>query len=161
MGPMRTKNKNEFQWRESYYFLVPVFLSTFDQHQFAYKANRSTADAIATVHHTAASHLSSTLTLSTGSPQGCVLSPFLYSLYTHDCVPAHHSNVIVKFSDDTTVMGLISNGDETAYREEVQRLTAWCSANNLLLNASKTKEMIFDWSGTRGDLTPFQIDGSA
>ena len=102
---------------------------------------------------------SSTLTLSTGSPQGCVLSPFLYSLYTHDCVPAHHSNVIVKFADDTTVMGLISNGDETAYREEVQRLTAWCSANNLLLNASKTKEMIFDWSGTRGDLTPLQIDG--
>ena len=102
---------------------------------------------------------SSTLTLSTGSPQGCVLSPFLYSLNTHDCVPAHHSNVIVKFADDTTVMGLISNGDETAYREEVQRLTAWCSANNLLLNASKTKEMIFDWSGTRGDLTPLQIDG--
>ena len=102
---------------------------------------------------------SSTLTLGTGSPQGCVLSPFLYSLYTHDGGPAHHSNVIVKFADDITVMGLISNGDETAYREEVQRLTAWCSANNLLLNASKTKEMIFDWSGTRGDLTPLQIDG--
>ena len=44
---------------------------------------------------------------------------------TQSCVPAHHSNVIVKFADDTTVMGLISNGDETAYREEVQRLTAW------------------------------------
>ena len=88
-----------------------------------------------------------------------MLSPFLYSLYTHDCVPAHHSNVIVKFADETTVMGLISNGDETAYREEVQRLTAWCSANNLLLNASKTKEMIFDWSRTRGDLAPLQIDG--
>lgn len=29
-------------------------------------------------------HTSSTLSLSTGSPQGCVLSPFLYALYTYD-----------------------------------------------------------------------------
>ena len=82
---------------------------------------------------------SSTLTLGTGSPQGCVLSPFLYSLYTHDGGPAHHSNVIVKFADDITVMGLISNGDETASREEVQRLTAWCSANKLLLNTKQNQ----------------------
>ncbi|KAL7877247.1 hypothetical protein SRHO_G00038900 [Serrasalmus rhombeus] len=33
---------------------------------------------------------SSTLTLSTVAPQGCVLSPLLCSLYTHDCVAKHH-----------------------------------------------------------------------
>ena len=32
---------------------------------------------------------SSTITLSTGSPQGYVLSPLLYALYTNDCSPAH------------------------------------------------------------------------
>ncbi len=37
---------------------------------------------------------SSPLTLNTGAPQGCVLSPLLYSLYTHDCTATHSSNVI-------------------------------------------------------------------
>ncbi len=47
------------------------------------------------------SNISSPLTLNTGAPQGCVLSPLLYSLYTHDCVATHSSNIIVKFADDT------------------------------------------------------------
>lgn len=42
--------------------------------------------------------------------QSCVLSPWLYILYTHECTPAHHINIIVKFADDTTVVGLISRG---------------------------------------------------
>ena len=29
---------------------------------------------------------STSLILKTGAPQGCVLSPLLYSLFTHDCV---------------------------------------------------------------------------
>lgn len=29
-------------------------------------------------------HTSSTLILDTGAPQGCVLSPLLYTMYTHD-----------------------------------------------------------------------------
>jgi hypothetical protein len=48
-----------------------------------------------------------TLILNTGAPQGCVLSPFLYSLFTHDCMAGHNSNTIIKFADDTTVVGLI------------------------------------------------------
>ncbi len=52
------------------------------------------------------SNISSPLTLNTGAPQGCVLSPLLYSLYTHECVATHSSNVIMKFTDDTTVVGL-------------------------------------------------------
>ncbi|KAK3524813.1 hypothetical protein QTP86_007602 [Hemibagrus guttatus] len=67
---------------------------------------------------------SSATTLSTGAPQGCMLSPLLFTLLTHDCAAMHSSNHIIKFADDTTVVGLISKNDESAYREEVQRLTA-------------------------------------
>ncbi|KAM3849707.1 uncharacterized protein ACN63O_020561 [Diretmus argenteus] len=70
-------------------------------------------------------HISSSLNLSTGSLQGCVLRPLLYSLYTYDCTPVHSNNSIIKFSDDTTVVGLISGGDESAYQNEVEKLAVW------------------------------------
>ncbi len=88
---------------------------------------------------------SNSITLNVGAPQGCVLSPLLYSLYTHDCVSSHSSTSIVKFADDTVVLGLISNNDETAYLGEVERLTSWCQDNCLSLNVSKTKELIVDF----------------
>ncbi|KAF7702421.1 hypothetical protein HF521_001704, partial [Silurus meridionalis] len=91
-------------------------------------------------------HTSSTLTLSTGAPQGCVLSPLLYTLYTYDCVATSNSTTIIKFADDTVVVGLISNNNETAYLQEVKNLERWCQENNLLLNVSKTKELIVDFS---------------
>ncbi|KAK3569758.1 hypothetical protein QTP86_004075 [Hemibagrus guttatus] len=84
---------------------------------------------------------SSATTLNTGAPQGCMLSPLLFTLLTHICAAMHSSNHIIKFVNDTTVVGLISKNDESAYREEVQRLTARCKANNLSLNVEKTKEM--------------------
>ncbi|KAK1798634.1 hypothetical protein P4O66_006927, partial [Electrophorus voltai] len=49
------------------------------------------------------SSTSNTTTLSTGAPQGSVLSPLLFTLLTHDCAAMHSSNHIIKFADDTTV----------------------------------------------------------
>ncbi|KAF7686244.1 hypothetical protein HF521_015606 [Silurus meridionalis] len=73
----------------------------------------------------------------------------------------HSSNHIIKFADDTTVVGLISKNDESAYREDLQRLTAWCGANNLSLNVDKMKEMVVDFRRAQSDQSPLIIDGSS
>ncbi len=104
---------------------------------------------------------SNSITLNVGAPQGCVLSPLLYSLYTHDCVSSHSSTSIIKFADDTVVLGLVSNNNEAAYLDEVERLTSWCQDNCLSLNVSKTKELIVDFRKRQlQPYTPLMISGT-
>ena len=79
-------------------------------------------------------------------------------MFTHDSVAMHASNSIIKFADDTTVVGLTTNNDETAYREEVRALGVWCQENNLSLNVNKTKEMIVDFRKQQKEHTPIHIN---
>ncbi len=159
-----------------------------DQHQHAYKYNRSTEDAVTTVlcttqthpddpnnyarilfidyssafntiiprkmipklfcmwvldflsnqHHTGRLGMStsSTLSISTGAPQGCVLSLLSSTVEenSHDCPASHDTTAVIKFTDDTSIIGLIKNNNETAYREEVKNIIEWPVSKNLDLN---------------------------
>ncbi len=74
---------------------------------------------------------------------------------------SHSSTSIVKFADDTVILGLISKDDETAYFDEVERLTSWCQDNCLSLNVSKTKELIVDFrKRQQRPYTPLMISGT-
>ncbi len=102
----------------------------------------------------------STTTLSTGTPQGCVLSPLLFTLLTHDYTSKFNSIHIIKFAYDTSVVGFISNNDETEYREEVAQLAEWCGANNLSLNVGKPKDVVMDFRRNSVDHPTLTINSS-
>ncbi len=76
-------------------------------------------------------YTSRTLIISTGALQGCVRSPLLFSLITNDCTSKDPSVKLLKFADDITVISLIKDGNESAYRQEVEQpavcavLTTW------------------------------------
>ncbi|XP_031436368.1 butyrophilin subfamily 1 member A1-like [Clupea harengus] len=67
---------------------------------------------------------------------------------------SHPSVKLLKCADDTTLIGLISNGDEAAYRKEVNSLAFWCSQNHLELNALKTVEMVADFRRSAAPTVP-------
>lgn len=50
-------------------------------------------------------YFSFTHLLSTGSLQGCRLSPLPFAFYTNDCSQAQPKNTIIKFTDDNMVVG--------------------------------------------------------
>ncbi len=68
-------------------------------------------------------------------------------LHTGDCViktkdPSKDPSVkLLKFADDTTLIVLIQDGDESAYRQEVKELAVWCSLKHLELNSGDDREL--------------------
>ncbi len=58
------------------------------------------------------------------------------------------------------MIGLITNNDETAYREEVSTLTKWCQEIHLSLKIDKTKELVVDYrrQSREHTHTPITID---
>jgi hypothetical protein len=72
--------------------------------------------------------------------------------------PGMTPNTIIKFADVTTVVSLITDHDETAYREAVRDLVVWCQNKNFSLNVIKTNEIIVDYRKRRSEHAPIFID---
>ena len=102
---------------------------------------------------------SSIITTNTGAPQGCILSAFLFVLYTNDL--ARNNNVkIIKYADDTVVVGLVENDNATEYRSAIKFVSKWCNNNFLNLNVNKTKELVIDFRRKKNKKNPITINGS-
>ena len=85
------------------------------------------------------------------------MSPTLYTMYTNDFKTIHTDTKLLKFADDTVIQGLMSLSD-SSYFLEISRFVDWCKENFLILNVSKTKEIIIDFRIFREPLPPVVIN---
>ena len=103
---------------------------------------------------------SAVITSNTGAPQGTVLAPFLFTLYTADCRSTESSCPLIKFADDTVMVGLIKKDENSAYISQLTQFIQYCDSNFLELNVSKTKEMIIDYRSKASEPAPVNIKDS-
>ena len=101
---------------------------------------------------------SDTLYSNTGVPQGTVLAPLILSLYTSDCRSSNESCSIVRFADDTVLIGIISDDDSSKYVDEIYKFATYCKTNFLELNVRITKEMIIHFRRSKALPDPIIID---
>ncbi|KAJ8050557.1 RNA-directed DNA polymerase from mobile element jockey [Holothuria leucospilota] len=101
-------------------------------------------------------------TSSTGVPQGCVLSPVLFSLYTSECVSKDAECSVIKYANDTVITGYLSGDKGTdRYFSVIDTFVEWCDSHFLQLNVMQTKEIIMDFRKNKANgHMPVVIHGS-
>ena len=67
-----------------------------------------------------------------------------YSLYTNDCTSKYEHCSVLKYADDTVIIGNIVNNNETLYILEVKEFVNWWDINYLNLNVKKTMDIVVD-----------------
>jgi hypothetical protein len=86
------------------------------------------------------------------------LSPFLFSVYTNDLIKIADAIEILKYADDTLIVGRISADDCQDYFDSINHVVKWCEENGLFLNENKTKELCFDFRLTQSKFDAVMIN---
>lgn len=89
--------------------------------------------------------LSGGIILNTGAPQHCVLSPFLFSVYTNEMTLNLHNSKyrLFKYANDMALVGLFKKNDDVSdYFAQISKFQQWCVSSSELLNIGKKKESI-------------------
>ena len=78
-------------------------------------------------------------------PQGSLLGPLLFNLYTNDIVYYINDLNFIIYADDTVMVAVGSDLSLIVQlmNDKLSKMSEWCRFNGLKLNSSKTKCMIF------------------
>ena len=105
---------------------------------------------------------SETIPVQSGIPQGSVLGPTLFTIFTNDLPAAVKSGEVFMYVDDTTVYCVGNNADEAIamLNNALQEVYLWCLNNKLTPHPGKSESMLITRSRCMGPIAPVYIGNS-
>lgn len=96
---------------------------------------------------------------SSGVPQGSILGPLLFNIFINDVTSIIQNSKCFIFADDIKIAKpIMCINDAKALQDDIDRLSAWCKQNGMLLNAEKCS--IVNFTRNHNTFTvPYHING--
>ena len=104
-------------------------------------------------------HISTPVSLNAGCPQGTLFGPLAFISHINDLqTPA--PTITVKFVDDTEALHSSKDPKDKSLQNAATYINDWTDENNMRLNTTKTKEMIFCFQRVEPSFDPIEINNT-